>query len=114
LRAIAAMSPYVADAVVTGHDRDHVGLLLFLSPQGRQADLAQVTARVLLGLREMAGEGGSSHAPKCALLLDDAPSLDAGEITDKGYINQRAVLDRRTAEVAALHSTPLDPRVVAL
>jgi feruloyl-CoA synthase len=114
LRAIAAMSPFVADAVVTGHDRDLIGLLLFLSPQGRQADPARVLDRVLQGLRDMATEGGSSHSPKRALLLGDAPSLDAGEITDKGYLNQRAVLHRRAADVALLHSGTRDPRVVAL
>jgi feruloyl-CoA synthase len=73
-----------------------------------------VLDRVLQGLRDMATEGGSSHSPKRALLLGDAPSLDAGEITDKGYLNQRAVLHRRAADVALLHSGTRDPRVVAL
>jgi feruloyl-CoA synthase len=39
----------------------------------------------------------------CALILDEPPSVDAGEITDKGYLNQRAVLTRRAQAVAALH-----------
>lgn len=115
LRAVSAMSPYVADAVVTGHDRDAIGLLLFLSPQGRAADRAEVRAHVLQALRDLrAGGAGSSQCPGRALLLADAPAMDAGEITDKGYLNQRAVLTRRAADVAALYSSPDDPRVVAL
>jgi feruloyl-CoA synthase len=41
-------------------------------------------------------------------------SIDAGEITDKGYINQRAVLTRRATLVETLYRTPLDPSVVTL
>ncbi len=119
LRAVSAMAPYVADAVVTGHERDEIGLLLFLSPQGRQAERSQVAARVLQALREMraAAAGSSSQCPARALLLDDAPAMEAGEITDKGYINQRAVLQRRADDVAALYSATVaepDARVVAL
>lgn len=115
LRAVTAMSPYVADAVVTGHDRNEIGLLLFLSPQGRQAAREQVRQRVLDALQGMRASGaGSSQCAARALLLDDAPAMEAGEITDKGYINQRAVLARRAADVSALHTQPSDPRVVAL
>nr|WP_217704102.1 feruloyl-CoA synthase [Schlegelella koreensis] len=114
LRAVAAMSPYVADAVVTGHDSDHVGLLLFLSPQAREAGRDAVVAKVRQGLAEMTATGGSSQAPTRALLLDDAPSIDAGEITDKGYVNQRAVLARRSAEVSIVLAATPDPRLVVL
>lgn len=115
LRAVSAMSPYAADAVVSGHDRDHIGLLVFLSPQGRQADRDEVRAHVLKALREMrAGGTGSSQSPTRALLLEDMPAMEAGEITDKGYINQRAVLARRAADVAALHAALPDARVIAL
>ena len=47
--------------------------------------------------------GSSTYASR-ALFLRDAPSIDAGEITDKGYINQRAVLTRRAGEVERLYS----------
>ena len=115
LRAVSAMSPYVADAVVTGHDRDELGLLIFLSPQGRQTDRAQVLAHVRDALRALrAAGGGSSQSPGRALVLEDVPAMDAGEITDKGYVNQRAVLKRRAAEVDTLYFDPSDPRVVAL
>jgi len=115
LRAVSAMSPYVADAVVTGHDRADLGLLLFLSPQGRQCERAQVLGHVrsaLAALRE--GGGGSSQSPGRVLVLEDAPAMDAGEITDKGYVNQRAVLARRAADVEALYADSPDPRVVML
>jgi len=48
--------------------------------------------------------GGSSQAPGRALLLSEPPSADAGEITDKGYINQRAVLTGRDGQVQALYA----------
>jgi len=115
LQSVTAMSPYVADAVITGHDRDEIGLLLFLSPQGREAGAEAVREHVRKALAGMrAGGKGSSQCPTRALLLDDMPAMEAGEITDKGYINQRAVLDRRRAEVEVLHARPADPRVVAL
>jgi feruloyl-CoA synthase len=50
--------------------------------------------------------------PVRALILAEPPSIDAGEITDKGYINQRAVLERRTALVEKLHATPAAPEVI--
>jgi feruloyl-CoA synthase len=66
-------------------------------------------------LRVLAAEaGGSSQAPSRALVLPDAPSMAAGEITDKGYINQRLTLERRAAEVDALYAVPPDPRVIRI
>jgi feruloyl-CoA synthase len=55
--------------------------------------------------------GGSSQCPTRALIEPEPPSADAGEITDKGYINQRAVLARRAASVATLYAAD-DPRVI--
>lgn len=49
------------------------------------------------------GHGGSSHRVGRVLVLAEAPSIDANEITDKGYINQRAVLERRAALVERLY-----------
>ena len=113
LRAVSAMAPYVADAVVTGHDQGEIGLLLFLSPQGRAALPETVREKVRAALRDMrAGGAGSSQCPARALLLEDMPAMEAGEITDKGYLNQRAVLQRRAGDVAALHADRPDPRVI--
>jgi feruloyl-CoA synthase len=54
----------------------------------------------------MAGEGGSSMHPTRALVMVEPASIDANEITDKGYINQRAVLEKRSALVERLHANP--------
>ena len=48
------------------------------------------------------------------LVLDEPPSIDANEITDKGYINQRAVLERRAEQVARVYAEPSDPDVIRL
>ncbi len=50
-----------------------------------------------------AGKGSSTH-PVRALVMSEPPSIDANEITDKGYINQRAVLERRAQSVEKLHA----------
>jgi feruloyl-CoA synthase len=50
--------------------------------------------------------------PTRALILDEPPSIDAGEITDKGYINQRSVLERRAALVETLHARPAGTEVI--
>jgi feruloyl-CoA synthase len=57
--------------------------------------------------------GGSSRVCR-AILLAEPPSLDAGEMTDKGSINQRAVLGRRAAEVADLYSSDPSARVISI
>ena len=55
-------------------------------------------------LRKLASEGGSSTYPARLLVMTEPPSIDANEITDKGYINQRAVLERRAALVEKLYA----------
>ncbi len=101
--AVAACAPLIQDAVVTGHDREEVGLLLFASAEGQaRSDLAPALRSRIAGFN--AGRVGSSCRIARALVLDEPPSIDAGEITDKGYINQRAVLDRRGALVERLYS----------
>ena len=101
VKLIAAANPLVQDAVITGHDRDEVGALVFLSPAAKPEE---ARARLSQALKELAREGGSSTHPKRLLIMSEPPQIDAGEITDKGYINQRAVLERRGALVAKLYS----------
>jgi feruloyl-CoA synthase len=118
LRAIAA--PLVQDAVVAGHDRDSVGLLLFPNIWAcRQlcSDLendtsvervlsdARIRERIRAGLTVLRshGQGSSTYATR-ALVMAEPPSGDAGEITDKGSVNQRIVLERRKGLVEALYS----------
>jgi feruloyl-CoA synthase len=99
---IAACDPLVQDAVITGHDRAEIGALLFVTPAFHDAPDGR--ARLRSALRRMrAGGGGSSMTPARFAILDEPPSIDAGELTDKGYINQRATLSRRAAQVEALY-----------
>lgn len=119
LAALGALAPLAVDVVVTGHDRDEVGLLVFpnlsacraLSGLPDEADTKAVLEHALVRGRVAAGLGalkslghGSSTCVTRALLLQEPPSLDAGEITDKGYVNQRTVLTRRAALVEALYA----------
>jgi len=113
LRAISALSPLAADVVITGHDREEIGLLVFPSPATAAMTTQDQAQRLRDGLVAMAATGGgSSQTPTRAMLLAEPPSADAGEITDKGYVNQRAVLQRRAGEVLALYSPVKDTRVV--
>ncbi len=113
MKVVSALAPFVQDVVVTGPDRDEIGVLVFLGEAGRALPPQQMTDKVRAALRAMKAEGaGSSQTPNRALLLPDAPNAQAGEITDKGYINQSLVIARRAAEVQALHATPADPRVI--
>jgi feruloyl-CoA synthase len=117
MAAIAALAPLAQDLVLTGHDQGSVGLLVFpnLAACRAHAGLPEtagpaevianekVRAAIAEGLKRLKAEGGgsSTYATR-ALLLDEPPSVDDGEITDKGYINQRAVLSRRADAVACL------------
>jgi feruloyl-CoA synthase len=114
---IAALAPLAQDIVVTGHGGDAVGFLVFPNlpacralaglPESAGAEeviaAAKVRAAIAQGLATLKAQGGGSsgHAVR-ALLLAEPPSVDGGEITDKGYINQRAVLARRPDAVATL------------
>ena len=126
LQAVAAAAPVAQDAVVTGQDRGEVGLLVFPSVAGCGQLLGgerrppeeivrapEVHAALREGLgRHNAGNPGSSTRIGRALLLAEPPQIDAGEITDKGYINQRAVLGRREALVDRLYAGDGDDVVV--
>ena len=118
-RVISQGAPYVMDAVVTGIDRDAIGLLVFprienchaLSDLPADATVEQVLAstpvRAFFGalLAELnAGASGSSNRVDRLLLLAEPPSIDHRELTDKGSINQAAVLARRAGLIDALHA----------
>jgi feruloyl-CoA synthase len=111
---VTALAPHVADVVITGHDRDEMGLLVFTTPQAKALPGSALQEHLLGAMRRLAQEGGgSSQYPTRAIVQAEPPSADAGEITDKGYINQRAVLEHRAAEVAALYENH-HPRVIRL
>jgi feruloyl-CoA synthase len=124
---ISALSPVAQDIVVTGHDRDDIGFMVFpnlaecrrIANLGDDAAVATVLGhpvikeRVREGLVRMKRDGGgSSTYPARVLLMAEAPSSEAGELTDKGYINQRAVLTRRADRVLELYSDVPDSAVI--
>jgi feruloyl-CoA synthase len=127
--ALAAASPALQDCVVAGEGRACAGLLAWLNAAGCQRligapsppslpDLARhplVVEHVRRGLAKWNAEKvGSSLRIGRVLLLDDAPSIDAGEITDKGYINQRLALAHRAAAVERLFAERPDPGVIVI
>jgi feruloyl-CoA synthase len=126
LGVISAAAPVILDAVITGHDRDEVGVLAFLSPIGcrevcgakSQGDTAQhptLHAHIRRSFEAFNRENaGSSRRIGRVLLMTEPPSIDGNEITDKGYINQRAVLERRAALVKRLYAQERHPDVVFL
>ena len=97
-RFIEHFAPLVRDVVITGDRRGELGALIF--PAGNPSS-AELAAR-LKTFAEQAS--GSSNRIARALVLEEPPSLDAGEMTDKGSINQRAVLSRRAALVEELYA----------
>jgi feruloyl-CoA synthase len=108
VKLIAAADPIIQDAVITGHDRDEIGALVFLSPAAKDLKVEELRARLSGVLKKLAGEGGKSTHPTRALIMTEPPSIDANEITDKGYMNQRAVLERRAALVEKLYAGGAD------
>ena len=108
VKLIAAADPLIQDAVITGHDRSEIGALVFLSPGTKDMSHVALRDRLAAVLRKLAAEGGSSMAPRRILLMTEPPSIDANEITDKGYLNQRAVLERRAGLVEKLYSESPD------
>jgi feruloyl-CoA synthase len=111
VKLIAAADPLIQDAVITGHDRNEIGALVFLSPAAKDMETHAIRTRLSQALQTLKREGGSSTHPARLLIMTEPPSIDANEITDKGYMNQRAVLERRAALVEKLYSA--DPDVIS-
>jgi feruloyl-CoA synthase len=135
LDVLSAAAPLLQDAAVTGVDQEWVGLLAFpnmaackgaiaASGAGPEAEALAPDAivrhpnlhallKTKLGTYNAAHPGSSQRVAR-VLLMTEPPNIDAGEITDKGYLNQRAILARRAALVERLYSeTPGDDVVVA-
>jgi feruloyl-CoA synthase len=120
-KIIAAGAPYIQDVVLTGLNMKEVGAMVFPTPAVRQlsdlpadASLHDVldTPGVLAQFQKIVDElarnaTGSANRIARLCLLADPPTIDRGEITDKGSINQRAVLTHRADTVAKLHSDGL-------
>jgi feruloyl-CoA synthase len=126
---LAAAAPLIQDAVVTGQDRGYIGILAWPSVQGcreicggagdrpleelmRSRETVQYLRQTLMAFN--ATQGGSSSTIRRIMLMTEPPSIDANEITDKGYINQRAALERRKELVEALYAESPGREVVVL
>ncbi len=129
VRLIEEFAPLVRDIVLTGSDRDEIAALIFPDLDACRCLIPQpsVNARAIDVLRSqrvrqefqrllnahVKDSTGSSTRVCRVILLDEPASLDIGEITDKGSINQRAVLQHRAALVNDLYTTPSPPHVIA-
>ncbi|HEV7276784.1 MAG TPA: feruloyl-CoA synthase [Devosiaceae bacterium] len=118
---IAACAPLIRDVVLCGLDRNHIGALIFpdfeacraLAGLERAADGAAMVAHPAvrdafqqrLAQLALAATGSSNHVAR-AILLETPPAIDASEITDKGSINQRAVMAARADRVDELYAEP--------
>ena len=117
-RIIAAGAPYVQDAVITGLNMNEVGALLFTTPRVRalcplpdSAALSEVlqhpstVAFFQELLNTLARQAtGSANRVSRLLVMSEPPSIDSGEVTDKGSINQHAVLKQRHERVQAMYA----------
>ncbi len=116
-KIIAAGAPYVQDAVLTGLNLKEVGAMIFATGKLRElsglpagAPMADVVAsapveawlQTLLNTLAKSATGSATRIAR-AIIMTEPPSIDKGEVTDKGSINQRAVLKHRDALVNALH-----------
>ena len=117
--AVSACPEIIQDAIVTGHDRDEIGLLIVPNIAGicelcgndPDTELPELVrqSKLITHLRNSLAEynaanPASSRSIARVVLLTEALDIDAGEITDKGYVNQRAVLERRQSLVSELYA----------
>jgi feruloyl-CoA synthase len=128
-RFIAACAPLVRDVVIAGINRDELAAIVILDLDGGRLINPKLTAddiataandpAVRAAFRErfeklLDAATGSSNRITRAILLDGPLSIDRGEVTDKGSINQRAVLEHRADLIEELYAMPPSPRVIAL
>ncbi len=121
---VAACSPWVFDAVIVGQDKTFIGALVWPSPAAMQLlanepsdvpPLQRLVARITAGMKAHNDAAtGSSRRIARFTVLTEPPSIDAGEITDKGYVNQRLTMERRKAQVDALFAEPPGPGVIVV
>ena len=105
---IRALSPLVTDVVLCDENRPYLALLVWPSKDGTRETIADALAAF-----NATQQGGSSTICR-ALLLDEPPSANAHEISDKGTINRRAVIDRRGDAVVRLYAENPDANIIIL
>jgi feruloyl-CoA synthase len=109
----------VFDMVIAGQDKPFAGALIWPSPAALPTlgdnPLQKLTEMLKARIAEFnRTAGGSSRRIGRFMVMVEPPSIDAGEITDKGYVNQRATLERRAALVDALYANPPGDGVVVV
>jgi len=112
----------LSDAVICGQDAEYVAAMAWINQAearkltGATHDVAlddpELRAHLSAALHALNADAGSASRIERLVLLAQPPSLDAGEITDKGYLNQRRTLQCRAAEVARLYADPPDAGVI--
>ena len=126
--AIAAASPVIQDALVAGQDREFVGLLAWPNLEACRLVAGKVDAPLAELVHDPAikehlkkslhahnaQSQGSSMRIARVMLMTEPPSIDGNELTDKGYINQRAALERRNALVERLYAAAPDGDVIVV
>ncbi len=123
--ALLSAAPVLGDAVITGEDRDEVCALAWVNPaegaarfgelpepDGEIVDHSPLAEYLAVALAKLNVEAGSASRIARLLVMADPPDLDLGEITDKGYVNQRAVLSHRSHLVTHLYTQPIPPFVI--
>jgi feruloyl-CoA synthase len=105
-RLLSAAGGVLSDAVICGQDAEYVGALAWVNQAERSLDDAGLGEHLAGVLGRLNADAGSAARVERLLLLEQPPSLDDGEITDKGYLNQRRCLECRAADVARLYADP--------
>lgn len=114
LSLLDVLKPMIADVVIAGHDQEDVRIMLWLAATDRAAR-AEATAEIARRLTKYnAIKTGGAQRIGAFLVLLDPPSIGLGEITDKGYVNQRGVLKNRSDLVADLYAPASSTDVVLL
>ncbi|MDB5578844.1 MAG: AMP-dependent synthetase and ligase [Bradyrhizobium sp.] len=104
LRAQVALAGLITDVVVTGADRNELGLLLVCAP-GQDSDDTAYRQRLGAALAAINKEtSGASRRVTRAIIMRQPPSFDSGEITEKGSLNARLIRERRADLIEALYS----------
>lgn len=118
-RLIDALQPYVRDLVIAAPDRPFLGALLWLdatacAEAGGPTAWRPALQRLLAAFngRPEGRSGGSSLSVQRLLVVDEPPSAEAGEVTDKRSLNSRRILERRAADVARLYAELVDREVI--
>jgi feruloyl-CoA synthase len=103
---MTALAPYARDSVIAGHNRDEITAIIIPAGAVDEADLA-----LKLKAYNAGGSGGATRVKRITVLTD-ALSIDVGEVTDKGSINQRALLEHRHSLVTDLYANPSPSHII--